>query len=462
MVNTVNALAEAVPSSNSKAQASTDGCMDAFHKYLDAAKTQGNDNTNKLSVKKASRMKQIDQGWESLKVQPESDKDETKDTDAAAEANPAIMNMAQGIVNILEAFGYLGGKVDEKALLGEISQILNNALPQGTTANGIPDTTLQNILQSTQSDAATPQSPAQQAAADITALLQSIQPQTNTTTQDMAAQATDSQPVNANILPGYMKKAIEKIIKEYASSLSGAQATADPNAKTEKAGAGNDLIMWMLKAALKEKGGAATQTASDPSQSAAQNPAKTQAGSEPKQIITNGENIKQAVPADAQTGVQFADGLKSTAKETQENIARIIDRIQTSVSQGRQEFTVQLKPEYLGRLSIKLIMNSDGISAHIKTADLGAHGLISDQLESLQQTLKDKGINLVNMDVKYDATAFDTSGFQKERQSWDWSGSKKSSRYALSGDLTTGSLSYDAMAEDQRLTSYNHSVEFKA
>ncbi len=458
MVNTVNALAKAAPSSKPKTQAATDGSRDAFRSHLDAARTQGNDNTNKLSVKKASRMKQFDQGWESLKIQPESEKDETSETDAT---NPAMANMVQGIVNILEAFGYLGGKVDEEALLGEITQILNNALPQGINANGNPDTALLNHIPNDKTGG----TPVQQAAADILALLQGTQGQetgadtqasTLSDLQQMLQQA--SQPANPNILPGYMKKAIEKIIKDYASPLTGTQETADAekgSGKTEKAG--NDLILWMLKAALKEKGGTATQAAADPAQNAT--PAKTQTGNDAFAAIGNG--AKQPLSTDTQAAA-FADGLKGTPKETQENIVRIIDKIQASADQGKQEFTVQLKPEYLGRLSIKLVMNSDGISAHIKTADLGAHGLISDQLNTLQQALKDKGINLVNMDVKYDAAAFDMSGFQQERQNWDWSGNKKSIRYAFSSDLPVGSLSYEAMTDDQRLTAYNHSVEFKA
>ena len=52
----------------------------------------------------------------------------------------------------------------------------------------------------------------------------------------------------------------------------------------------------------------------------------------------------------------------------------------------------QLKPEYLGKLSIKLMMDNDGIKAHIKASDASVKGLIMDQLPALQEALKEKGL----------------------------------------------------------------------
>jgi hypothetical protein len=41
-----------------------------------------------------------------------------------------------------------------------------------------------------------------------------------------------------------------------------------------------------------------------------------------------------------------------------DNIANIVARVSTQAANGTQEFTIALKPDHLGKLSIKLIMDT--------------------------------------------------------------------------------------------------------
>lgn len=107
-----------------------------------------------------------------------------------------------------------------------------------------------------------------------------------------------------------------------------------------------------------------------------------------------------------------AEGVNpSAAPETEEpqiakeNILRIVDSVSTKSFEGKHEFEVELKPEFLGKVRIKLTMEKGSIHMQIHTDDPSVRQMLSDHSPSLIGELKEKGIALTGMDISYDNPA---------------------------------------------------------
>ncbi len=149
-------------------------------------------------------------------------------------------------------------------------------------------------------------------------------------------------------------------------------------------------------------------------------------------------------------------------KETDmaDNISRIVQSISARFAEDAQEFTISLKPEHLGKLSIKLIMDSDGLRAQIKAADSSVSGLIRSELNTLSDSLKDKGIPVTQIDVSYDTAAFLTDARQGNSGQYPGSSSKNRRTYTLNGTEPYGAI--PALTDSQQLLIQGSSIEFQA
>jgi flagellar hook-length control protein FliK len=145
-------------------------------------------------------------------------------------------------------------------------------------------------------------------------------------------------------------------------------------------------------------------------------------------------------------------------QEMPDNITQLVEKMSASVQQGKSEFSIDLKPEHLGRLSIQLVMDGDGIKAYIKASDWSAKGLIQAELPYLQEMLKQKELPVVCVEVSYEANTFDFN-MQQGRQSGQ-------SLYKNGQKLSAARIeTYDAAVQTinaVELLGENSSVEFRA
>ena len=107
---------------------------------------------------------------------------------------------------------------------------------------------------------------------------------------------------------------------------------------------------------------------------------------------------------------------EEAAQFTKENVLRIVDKASTQAKEGRYDFEVTLKPEFLGKVNIKLTMEDGVIRMQIKTDDMSVRGMLTDQASSLQNALKEKGITLTSVDVTYESQASLDGGKQPFEQ----------------------------------------------
>ena len=79
----------------------------------------------------------------------------------------------------------------------------------------------------------------------------------------------------------------------------------------------------------------------------------------------------------------------------------MVSRINVMQQDGRQEMTIQLKPEFLGNLSLKVAIENGGLHVKIDASDAGVRGLVSSQMQQLIQELENKGMTVVEVEVTH-------------------------------------------------------------
>lgn len=148
-----------------------------------------------------------------------------------------------------------------------------------------------------------------------------------------------------------------------------------------------------------------------------------------------------------------------------DNVIRIVDKVSASVTEGRHEFDVVLKPDFLGKVSIRLTMENGSIRMHIRTEDMGAKGLFTDHMSGLQSLMKDKGLPVASIDVTYQSEMTAGGGYEAYRQNSGHSGAHNSgaqSGGAYAPEAASGAGLYDAMASPAEHYLGGSSVEYLA
>jgi len=178
--------------------------------------------------------------------------------------------------------------------------------------------------------------------------------------------------------------------------------------------------------------------------------------------------------AAAAGGVQRAKAPETVAETTAEprviseqpdfvrdNVVRIVDSIKTQFDGGRHEFDIELKPEFLGKLNIKLTMENGNIRLTVKAGDLSVKGMICEHAPALQDMLKDKGITLTSVDISYQSETPADGGYEAYRQNGRQSQADKGGGRHTPEWLTGTSLYDSAAAADYYIHS-GSSVEYLA
>jgi len=83
---------------------------------------------------------------------------------------------------------------------------------------------------------------------------------------------------------------------------------------------------------------------------------------------------------------------------------QVIRHISHSIKNGKQELVVELQPEFLGKVNIKLVSGKDGIQARVRASNSEVREVLELSLSQIQETLKSQGIEI---------THFDLAGFEE-------------------------------------------------
>lgn len=115
----------------------------------------------------------------------------------------------------------------------------------------------------------------------------------------------------------------------------------------------------------------------------------------------NGATVNTVDPAAYKAETQQTESVQAGAKpETvRESVLKIVDRVSTEASEGKYDFSVDLKPEFMGKVSIKLTMEDGNVKVQIKADDASVKAMLSDQMSNLHYMLKEKGIPVTTIDI---------------------------------------------------------------
>lgn len=171
------------------------------------------------------------------------------------------------------------------------------------------------------------------------------------------------------------------------------------------------------------------------------------------------ETPKAPVTQEAAPAAAAQTKASETSQYAKENVLRIVDKVSTHAAEGKYDFDVELKPDFMGKVSIKVTMEGDSIRMQIKTDDMVVKGMLTDQTTSLVSALKDKGITLTNVDVSYDNQA-SLSGQQQPFERGDGGSGRQSGLYYAT-QAETGSFEPAAESYGGYYVG-NSSVEFLA
>lgn len=130
-----------------------------------------------------------------------------------------------------------------------------------------------------------------------------------------------------------------------------------------------------------------------------------------------------------------ADGQVQEPVEVGELFDKMIESMESSKSATTSQLEIQLKPDYLGKVSIELSMTDDGLQAKIKADDNGVKELIGGQINQLIESLESKGVRLTQVEVVYTGVSNSEDYGNRHHQSRE---RQESSFRAASSDEITG------------------------
>ena len=88
----------------------------------------------------------------------------------------------------------------------------------------------------------------------------------------------------------------------------------------------------------------------------------------------------------------------------------MVSRIETMTTESRQTVSIQLKPEFLGKVALEIAMDATGLHVKISAADTDVRSMINSQINALVESLSNKGIEVVEVEVAY--TGVDNGAFK--------------------------------------------------
>jgi flagellar hook-length control protein FliK len=101
----------------------------------------------------------------------------------------------------------------------------------------------------------------------------------------------------------------------------------------------------------------------------------------------------------------------------------MISRVDSMKTDDQRTMTIQLKPEYLGKLALELISDAAGLHVRINAANGDVRTMINAQITALIQSLEEKGIAVVGVEVSH--TGIDIGANNASREGQAKSGNSK-------------------------------------
>ena len=143
---------------------------------------------------------------------------------------------------------------------------------------------------------------------------------------------------------------------------------------------------------------------------------------------------------------------------------KMVSQIETNLMDDVRTMTIQLKPEFLGKVAIELALDAAGLHVKINADDLGVKSIVNSQINSLVETLQNKGIEVVEVEVAY--TGIDNGEFTDPRKNGAQQPDNPKRARRQDADAIPDDVTYYAMTPVEMMEYYVDagvsSVEYRA
>jgi len=123
------------------------------------------------------------------------------------------------------------------------------------------------------------------------------------------------------------------------------------------------------------------------------------------------EGIK---PEQFKAAQQMTQAALSTPVKPENLFQEMISRVETMQNDTKSAMTIQLNPEFLGKVALEVSVDAAGLHVKINAEDSGVRSMINGQLTTLIESLENKGIAVVEVEVAYTGVNYGT--FQDPRE----------------------------------------------
>jgi len=181
-----------------------------------------------------------------------------------------------------------------------------------------------------------------------------------------------------------------------------------------------------------------------------------------EQVITNNLPLADGIaPERFQAEQQIKQAAMDAPVRAENLFDEMVSRLETMKTESQQTMTIHLKPEFLGRVALELAMDAAGLHLKINAADSGVRAMINGQLAALIESLENKGIEVVDVEVAY--TGVDNGSFKESKEDTSKSHNKRRTRRETEpADGVTYYTTMQPYASEYYLETGVSSVEYSA
>jgi len=119
----------------------------------------------------------------------------------------------------------------------------------------------------------------------------------------------------------------------------------------------------------------------------------------------------------------------------------MVQRLEMMQTESQRTMTIHLKPEFLGKVALEIAMDAAGLHVKISAMDSGVRGMINGQINALIESLENKGIEVVKVEVAH--TGVDNGAFKENKEGQEQHGRNR--RKDREADPADGITYYTAL-----------------
>ena len=159
-------------------------------------------------------------------------------------------------------------------------------------------------------------------------------------------------------------------------------------------------------------------------------------------ILPLSEGIK---PDQFQAIQQMTQAALNNPVKTENLFEEMISRVEMMQNDTKSAMTIQLNPEFLGKVALEVSVDAAGLHVKINAEDSGVRSMINGQLATLIDSLENKGIAVVDVEVIY--TGINYGSFSDPREGEQQNGSNHRQPAKREINSTDGVAYYTALPD---------------